>query len=314
MEPINKTVTLYVYLKKSQIINERKIINNNYFAYKYKDNVVYLFIWRSIHLIMSYRRKRGFWELSCNDVLSIICAAAVPIALGIYTAITYQQDQEQAMKSQQLSINQTIESRQDALYDQFLNNVYNLDKDGYLKEDKDPWAFVNAYYRAAHRQLDPLRKGDVLKFLKEKELIGRNNCSSGCNTKQVKDIIRLRELNFDKVHLKSETGILNKLNLQCVVFDQVSMSDGTFSFTNLNGVSFDGARLDNANFGNSSLVCASFNGTYLEGVDFGNSNLKDAHFENVDLSKVKLTEEQKNQAIFTNVKGFETTTKSEIPD
>ena len=242
------------------------------------------------------RKKRGFFEFTCGDILNILCAAAVPIALGIYTAITYQQEQGQQQKTEELSIKQTIESRQDAIYDQFLNNVYNLDKDGYLNESKDPWAFANAYYRAAHRQLDPVRKGDVLQFLKEKQLIGRNNCTSGCQSKQLKDIIRLNELNFDNVYLSSQTGTLNRLNLDCVSFDQVSMNNATFSFANLNGVSFDQGRLNNVNFGNSSMVCASFNGTDLEGVDFGNSDLTGAQFINVDLSKTTLTEKQKEQA------------------
>jgi hypothetical protein len=267
------------------------------------------------------RRKRTFWEILFIDILTILCAAAIPIALGIYTAITYKQDQEQVQKTQQFSINQAIELRQDTIYDKFLNNIYDLDKDGHLNEEKKPWAFANAYYRAAHRQLDSVRKGDVLQFLKEKQLIGRNNCSTGCNSKKLDDIIRLNELNFNDVYLKSQTGTLNRLNLECVSFDQVSMTNATFSFANLNGVSFDQGRLDKAKFGNSSLVCASFNGTDLDGIDFGTSNLQDAHFSNVDLSKVKFTEDQRNQAHFSNVTGLNertttttttTTTKSKI--
>lgn len=266
---------------------------------------------------MPDRKRDSFWTLTCNDILTILCAAAVPIALGIYTAITYQQEKQLAMEAQRLTINQTIETRQDALYDNFLNNIYNLDKDGYLAENKTPWAFANAYYRAAHRQLDPLRKGDVLQFLKEKQLIGRNNCTSRCNPKVVPDIIRLNELNFDKVNLKSQTGLLNRVNLECISFEQVSMNDAIFSYVNLNGVSFDQGKLENTNFGNSTLACASFNGTIFEGVDFENANLEDAYFENTDISKVKLTQEQIKRARFINVKGLDnppitTTTKSEI--
>jgi uncharacterized protein YpmS len=97
------------------------------------------------------KKKRTFWKFSCNNIFSILCAAAIPIALGIYTGITYKQEQEQAIRTQELSVRQTIESRRDTLYNQFLSNVYNLDKDGYLKERYNPWAFANAYYRAAHR-------------------------------------------------------------------------------------------------------------------------------------------------------------------
>jgi hypothetical protein len=247
---------------------------------------------------MADNNKRAFWRLTFKDILTVLCAAAVPVALGIYTTITYKQDQEQVEQTQKFNIEQAIGLRQDTIYDKFLNNVYNLDKDGYLNESENPWAFANAYYRAAHRNFDATRKGDVLQFLKEKQLIGRNNCSTKCNSKQLDDIIRLNELHFNNVHLTSQTGTLNQLNLECVVFDQVSMINAAFSFVNLNGVSFDHGRLDNTNFADSSLVCASFNGTDLRGVDFGNSNLKDAQFSNVDLSTTKLTEEQLRQANF----------------
>jgi len=40
-------------------------------------------------------KSRTFWNITFNEILTVLCAAAVPIALGIYTAITYQQEQEQ---------------------------------------------------------------------------------------------------------------------------------------------------------------------------------------------------------------------------
>ncbi|CAF1123832.1 unnamed protein product [Adineta steineri] len=235
--------------------------------------------------------KRSFWHFTFKDILAIISSVAIPIALAIYTSIGSEQRKQQAEKKQQFDFAQSRQLRQQTLYDGFLNNIYKLDKDGYLNNTKNPWAFANAYYRAAHRQWDTIRKADVLKFLKEKQLIGRNNCTNGCKTTKLDDIIRLNELNFDKVHLVSETGVLNKLNLQCTSFEQVSMSDAEFSSVNLNGASFDGARLDKVKFDSSSLLCASFVGTNVTG----------AHFSNSDLSGAKLTEDQIKQAHFYNV-------------
>ncbi|CAF3947884.1 unnamed protein product [Adineta steineri] len=245
--------------------------------------------------------KRSFWNFTLKDILSIISSVAIPIALAIYTAIGSQQQKQQAEKKQKFDFEQSTQLRQQTLYDEFLNNIYKLDKDGYLDDTKNPWAFANAYYRAAHRQWDAIRKADIIQFFKEKQLIGRNNCSNGCRTTKLDDIIRLNELNFNNVHLASETGILNKLNLQCVSFDQVSMSNAVFSFASLNGVSFDGGRLDNVKFDSSSLLCASFNGTNLSGADFGNSDLTGTYFSNSDLSGAKITEDQIKQASFYNV-------------
>ncbi|CAF0925144.1 unnamed protein product [Adineta steineri] len=235
--------------------------------------------------------KRSFWHFTLKDILIIISSVAIPIALAIYTAIGSEQQKQQAEKKQKFDFEQSIELRQQTLYDEFLNNIYKLDKDGYLNDIRNPWAFANAYYRAAHRQWDTIRKADVLQFLKEKQLIGRNNCTNGCRTTKLDDIIRLNELSFDNVRLTSETGVLNKLNLQCISFDQVSMSNGEFLSVNLNGASFDGARLDNAKFDGSSLLCVSFNGADLAG----------AHFSNSDLSGAEITEDQIKQASFHNV-------------
>ncbi|CAF4102893.1 unnamed protein product [Adineta steineri] len=235
--------------------------------------------------------KRSFWNFTLKDILAIISSVAIPIALAIYTAIGYQQQKQQAEKKQKFDFEQSRELRQQTLYDEFLNNIYKLDKDAYLNDTRNPWAFANAYYRAAHRQWDTIRKADVIQFLKEKQLIGRNNCTNGCRTTNLDDIIRLNELSFDKLRLTSETGVLNKLNLQCVSFDQVSMSNGEFSSVNLNGVSFVGAQLDNAKFDDSSLLCVSFNG----------ANLTGAHFSNSDMTGAKITEDQIKQASFHNV-------------
>ncbi|CAF1210195.1 unnamed protein product [Adineta steineri] len=235
--------------------------------------------------------KRVFWHFTFKDILTILCSAAIPIALAIYTAIGSQQQKQEAEKTRQFDLEQAEKLRQQTLYDEFLNNILKLDNYGHLKERKNPWAFANAYYRAADRQWDTIRKADVLKFLKEKQLIGRNNCTNGCKTTNLDDIIRLNELNFDNVRLASQTGVLNKLDLQCISFDQISMSNGEFSFVNLNGVSFDRARLDNVKFDGSSLVCASFIG----------ANLTGAHFSNSDLSGATITTEQINQASFDNV-------------
>ncbi|CAF1381521.1 unnamed protein product [Adineta steineri] len=123
--------------------------------------------------------KRAFWHFTFKDILTILCSAAIPIALAIYTTIGSQQQKREAEKTRQFDLaqaekirefdlQQSRELRQQTLYDGFLNNIYKLDKDGYLNDTKNPWAFANAYYRAAHRQWDTIRKADVLQFLKEK--------------------------------------------------------------------------------------------------------------------------------------------------
>ena len=246
------------------------------------------------------RKDRPFFYLTLKDVLTIICAAAIPIALAIYTTINSRDAQKQAEEARKFDLNQSYHARQHLLYDQFLDNIYQLDKDGHLENNKTPWAFANAYYRAAHRQWDPIRKSDILQFLKEKELIGRSNCTDECGKKPLEDIIRLIDLNFDYIQLVSQTGRYNSIKLDCVSFEELSMNNALFSSVNLNGAYFSGGQLNNVKFEGSSLTCATFENVDMRGVDFGTSNMQDLQFRNADLTGAKLNDDQLKQARFYN--------------
>lgn len=245
-------------------------------------------------------RQKRFWYLTLFELLTILCAAAIPIALGIYTAINAERSEQLAEQKRLFDFQQAAEIRQQKLFDKFLDNIYNLDKDGYLDKDKTPWALANAYFRAAHRQWDTLRKADVLRFLMEKRLIGRQIKIETVRSQQFTDIIRLNQLNFDHVNITSQTDSLNQLNLKNVDFDQVSLNYASFSFADFDFTSFTGARFNVAKFRNSSLTYALFKRTQLKLTDFGNANLTGAQFIDVDLSTAKMTEDQIGQLVCSN--------------
>ena len=244
----------------------------------------------------------SYFRLTLKDLLNILTAISVPIAIGIYTAVTTNQQiktaQLQADEQQRIA----HESLQQSLYNGFIDSIYKLYKDSELNESHYPWAFPNARYRAVHRQLDKVRKAHVLQFLKEKELIGRNQCQTGCEQKQEKDIIRLSGLSFDHLQLSSETGKLNQLNFKCIDLDGVSLVGAVIMNVDFSGTSFEGSNLNGAQFTGSTLRCAKFNGTQVDGADFSKSNLEHAEFANVDLSTAKLPREQIQQLKLTNVK------------
>ena len=245
-------------------------------------------------------RRRRFWYLTLFELLTVLCAAAIPIALAIYTAINTERTEQLAEQKRLFDFQQSAAIRQQELFDKFLDNIYNLDKEGYLEEDKTPWALANAYFRAAHRQWDTLRKADALQFLMEKRLIGRRIGVGTVRSQLLTDIIRLNQLNFDHVHIISQTDSLNQLNLKNVNFDQVSLNNATFLFVDLDRTSFTGARLNGAKFRDSSLTYAFFKRTQLRLTDFGNANLTGAQFIDVDLSTAKMNEDQIGQLVCIN--------------
>lgn len=254
--------------------------------------------------------KRNFFTLTFYELLTIIISAAIPLAIAVYTVIRTNQytnaenrqldEQSQiARKSRELDIELAAETRQQQIYDKFIDDVYILHKDGELNDSAEPWAFANARYRVAHLQWDAKRKSDALQFLKDRQLIGRSTCQKGRQSKHSKDIIRLNELNFDHINLASETGKW-QVDLTCTHFDQVSMKDAIFTKINFNGASFEESRLNGATFSQSSFAYAIFNRTELHNVDFGDSNLEGAIFDGVDLSTTKLNEKQKQQISINN--------------
>lgn len=237
--------------------------------------------------------ERFCTRLTLYETLTLLCAAAVPVALAIFTVISSSQDARDADQKRQFDLELAEKLRQQHIYDQFLSDFYMMNKDGQLNGNVGPWAFANARYRAANQQWESVWKGYSLQFLKEKQLIGRR-----CNGEE--DIIRLNKMNFQQIQLTSLDGNLYLLDMMCVAFDQVSMIGATVANTNLDGASFDSSSLNGVVFQDSSLIGVSFNGTQLDGTDFGTSNLQGASFIDVDLSKTKLTWEQIQQASFIN--------------
>ncbi|CAF1498573.1 unnamed protein product [Rotaria sordida] len=232
--------------------------------------------------------------------MSLFSLTTLITILGIYTAITTVQEGTVADERRQFDLEQAAKFRQQTIYDKFLDDIYKLEKDGYLNEEKNPWAFANARFRAAHRQWDAIRKADILQFLKENQLIVRKPSIKNRAVKKVDNIIHLNDLNFDNISLTSPTGSLNSLNLEYIVFDQISMINARFSFVNLRETSFSHSRLNNVKFSDSSLAYASFNSTELDGTDFGNTNMIGVEFSNIDLCTTILTEIQLQQIVFTN--------------
>ena len=229
--------------------------------------------------------------LTLKDLLSILVGITIPVAIGVYGTISAGQaeksakiaaDEQQRIAAERrtFDVQRATDLHQQQLYKDFIDAMYVFHRDGELNDSANPWAFANARYRAVHREFDGLRKVQALLFLKEKQLIGRRTCITGCETKDVEDIIRLKGMSFDNLNLASETGGLNALDLSCIQFDGISMMNSSFSQANLNGVTFNNSRLNGSKFNDVSFNCASFENTELGGVDFGGSNMSGAVFVN----------------------------------
>ena len=236
------------------------------------------------------RQRYRFCQLSLKDLLALLFGAAVPLGLAIYTIVIAEQKKRLAG-----------ELRQQRIYDEFLDDIYKLNKLTSPNESNETWIFMNARYLAAHRQWDSIRKQNALQFLKEKRFIGANVCRDSINSDgKIVDIINLERLNFDGIVLESSKTGFYRLDMTGIVFHQVSLSRVKFNSIDLRCAEFHLCRLTGASFGNASLVSVIFNETQLNDTDFGNADLHDAKFYGIDLRKTLISPSQINEANFFN--------------
>ncbi|CAF1509992.1 unnamed protein product, partial [Rotaria sordida] len=94
---------------------------------------------------------------------------ALPIVVGIYTAVTNEKMQKSARcaedkqesfvaERQAFHLERATELYQQQLYNNFLDMMYTLHRDSELNDSAKPWKFANACYRAVHREFDTIRK------------------------------------------------------------------------------------------------------------------------------------------------------------
>ncbi|UJR18899.1 hypothetical protein I4U23_022027 [Adineta vaga] len=167
--------------------------------------------------------KPKYFILTFNQLLSFLCAAAVPLAICAYTTVDSQQKSKEAEANRHFDL-QVVEKLH-----------------GPLNKSEKPWVFANAHYWSANRQWNPEMKVESLDFLKQKGLIGRQCWNNDNHTQKLDDIIQLNGLNFDYIHMKSQTNGLLSLNMTCGHFDQVSLVESSFHSVNLDGATFDGS-------------------------------------------------------------------------
>lgn len=243
--------------------------------------------------IKQVAQEHSFFRLSLRDVLILIFSTITPMIVAIYTIVITQNE-----------LRSTYERRQNLVYDSFLDNIYFLHRDNQLADSEKPWAFANARYRSAHRQWDKFRKQESIRFLKEKNLIGRTVSEVRNNMVHMTclpDIIRIKHLNFDGAIFESSAKHLYNLNLACIYFEQVSLASTVFSATDLNYSLFDHSSLAGATFDQTSLDNVIFFHSVLDAVDFADSTMRNTIFVGTNLSTTKISIKQLEEAKFYNV-------------
>ncbi len=271
----------------------------------------------------------GLNDKTMWDVLQFICTAAVPIVLALWSAQQANISREQDQQSQ----SQNEDNQRARIMSEYLDAMTK-----YLLEDatRSPVSSkANMIARARTlntlRQLDPKRKGQLLKFLYEASLV--NSCQIDLATGKMLncpvsklglDGARLDTLTFDpQVPLpgidltgaslmKAELpgidlngALLEKANLEEAKLQGADLTQAHLQFVVLKKADLTNAVLEKADLTNALLLSASLNEaklghSILKGADLSNASLIKTDLRDADLTNVTLTETSNFQGAIYN--------------
>lgn len=205
----------------------------------------------------------------------------IPASLAILGVLFQQQQQQQAEKQAKLEkeiadINlreESLQSYLDRLSDLLINKeLVNLKNDDPLREVA--LDVIRARTLSILRQLgdDGVRKGSVIRFLSDVELVGSD----------------FMEIMNNKLKVDLSSASLRSVNLKSINLCGANLSHADLSFsrldgTNLNSSKLYGANLENTDLGGANLECANLYGANLE-----RANLMSCNLITADLGRANL--------------------------
>jgi uncharacterized protein YjbI with pentapeptide repeats len=243
---------------------------------------------KQIHMeIEDYRRLyelqrrdlTGFGEKKLWDILQLII---VPLFLaGVAVYLPYASKQSEQAQAED-------RNRQESL-NKYFDTMTNLLLESKLKTSKEG-AEIRTIVRAKTLTtldgLDGYRKGQLLRFLQEAQLIRDDGL-----------IVSLRGADLRSVNIL--TADLSKADLTRAILTDAELDHANFSNANLTKTVLHRANLEGASFTDANLKGAVLAKATLKKTDFTGADLKGAFFTGADLSAAKpFSEEQLGQAKF----------------
>jgi uncharacterized protein YjbI with pentapeptide repeats len=225
------------------------------------------------------RDLTGFGEKKLWDLLQLLIVPLVLAGVTFYLPYTAKQI-EQAQTEDR--------NRQESL-NKYFDTMTNLLLESKLKTSEDG-AEIRTIVRAKTLTtldgLDGYRKGQLLRFLQEAQLIRDGGV-----------IVSLRGADLRGVNIL--TVDLSKADLTRAILTDAELAHANFSNANLTKAVLHRANLEGASFTDANLKGAVLAKATLKNTDFTGADLKGAFFTGADLSEAKpFSEKQLGQAKF----------------
>ena len=156
-------------------------------------------------------------------------------------------------------------------------------------------------------QLDGKRKGKVITYLAESQLITVDN-----NKLSTQPEIKLDGANLDDIELgnkgqrnslnEDEMTIIDKIKIKNANMKRANLSGLQLLYSELNGSNLENATLENVNFTGSTMIGSRFINGKITDVNFTDVRLGKTIFDNVKLENIKISDKTNfDNACFTKI-------------
>ena len=225
----------------------------------------------------------GTGEKTGLDLLQAVAAISIPIVVVVMGAIftraqSESQQQAEEQRAQDTALQSYLDQMSQLLIDEDLRNS---------DPDDEVRTLARARTLTVLNRLDGRRKGSVMRFLKEAELIEQGKFHGRPDDYP---IIKLHEADLTKVDLTD--GNLHRTYLFAANLSGADLSGASMLDASLVGADLSGADLSGADMRRTELYLADLSGANLAGNDLTTSFLDGADLSGADLSSAELTDEQ----------------------
>ena len=266
------------------------------------------------------RQSRQCFGLTLRDVLTMGSALILPLVLGVFTIITTNNQQKEAIRQsekdaelrrQEWQIENNQSERQWAIAEQQNNFQRQLALEKYqeeilmvyIKETGDlleksngslasnPIITTIARAKTLNtiRQLDARRSSDVIRFLYEAGQLTDTNQTRALNVSTVE----LCNINKNIFEIPTKVAKLSLMGIY--------LRNCMFNNTLLHDIDFSSAQIDHMNFSAADVHDVAISSAKLQEVEFTSAILKDVEFTSATLKDVEFTSAILKDVDFCNI-------------
>lgn len=228
----------------------------------------------------------GFSETTLVNWIQIVSSIAIPVLLG-YFGLQYDIQQAERTSDNQRSelMTKYYERMKELLVDDDMRNP----------EELEAQSMGRAMTLSTFRQLDGERKGELLKFLYDSQLIG-GQCQPDSQSSQPHDcsIVNLNGAKLEKTtfdvsqHISLPNADLESASLKEAILPKIQLTGAKMNRVNLSKANLSEALLEDTQMEKAILTGAKLTGALLPRANLSASNLQQANLQGTNLKEANL--------------------------